>query len=175
MNALRKIRKVIDTVNFWVGTVAKFLLIAILFCLSFEVIARYVFNSPTIWAMDMSLQFLCALGALGGAYALLFNQHVRVDVFWGSWSVKTRAIVDLFTSVLFFIFMCFMVYQTVIMAQDSWMFQERMASVFAPPLYYVKTLIPIGSILLLLQGVSKLFHDIIAVATGESEDMRYID
>ena len=175
MNVLRKIRKIIDTVNFWVGTVAKYTLIAILFCLSFEVIARYLFNSPTIWAMDMSLQFLCALGALGGAYALLFNQHVRVDVFWGSWSDKKRAVVDLCTSVLFFIYMCFMVYQTITMAQDSWTFQERMASVFAPPLYYVKTLIPIGAILLLLQGIAKLIHDIMVLVTGQSEDMRYID
>ena len=175
MDALRKIRKVIDTVNYWVGTIAKYLLILIMAALSFEVIARYIFNSPTIWAQDMSRQFLCAMGALGGAFALLYNQHVRVDVFWGSWSDKTRGIVDICTSFLFFIFMAFMVYQSIIMAQDSWMFQERAATVFAPPLYYVKTLIPIGAILLLLQGIAKLIHDIIAVVTGKSEDMRYID
>ena len=175
MNALRKIRKVIDLINYYVGTVAKFLLLAILFALSFEVIARYIFNSPTIWAQDMSRQFLCAMGALGGGFTLLYNQHVRVDVFWGSWSDKTRGIVDICTSFLFFIFMCIMVYQTIVMAQDSWMFQERAATVFAPPLYYVKTLIPIGAILLLLQGIAKLIHDIIAFVTGKSEDMRYID
>ena len=175
MNALRKIRKGIDALNEYIGMVAKFILLAIVFCLCYEVIARYAFNSPTIWAQDLSTQALCALGALGGGYALLYNQHVRVDVFWGSWSERKRAIVDLCTSFLFLIYLVVLIYRTTEMAIDSWTFQERAASVFAPPLYYIKTVIPIGAILLFLQGISKIIHDIVAVVTGKSENLRTME
>ena len=57
LNVLRKIRKIIDTVDDFVGSIAKYVLLAILFCMAFEVVARYGFNSPTIWALDMSKQF----------------------------------------------------------------------------------------------------------------------
>ena len=175
LNVFRKIRKIIDTINDFVGSIAKYVLLAILFCMVFEVIARYGFNSPTIWALDLSKQFLCALGALSGGYVMLYNQHVRVDVFYGSWSDRTKGIVDIITCGLYLIFMVLLVYQTIIAAMDSWAFHERAATVFAPPLYYIKTVIPIGACLILLQAVSKLLHDIIAVVTGESEDLRTLD
>ena len=175
LNVLRKIRKAIDSINDFVGSIAKYILLAILFCMAFEVIARYGFNHPTIWALDLSKQFLCALGALSGGYVLLYNQHVRVDVFYGSWSDRTKGIVDIITCGLYMIFLVLLVYQTTIAAIDSWQFHERAATVFAPPLYYVKTIIPIGALLLLLQAISKLFHDIIAVVTGKSEDLRTLE
>lgn len=175
LNVLRKIRKVIDTFDDFVGKIAKYTLLAILFCMVFEVIARYGFNSPTIWALDLSRQFLCALGALSGGYVMLYDQHVRVDVFYGSWSVRTRAIVDILTCGLYLIFMVVLVYQTFIAAVDSWTLHERAPTVFAPPLYYIKAIIPIGACLILLQAISKIIHDIIAVVTGESEDLRTLD
>lgn len=175
LKAFGKIRNIIDTINDVVGKISKYILLIILFTLMFEVIARYVFNSPTIWVQDVSRQALCAMGALGGGYAMLYNQHVRVDVFYGSWSDRTRAIVDICTCVLYFIFMAFLVYQTIVSCMDSWAFNERMPSVFAMPLYYVKTIIPIGAILIMLQAVSKLLHDICTVITGKSEGLRSLD
>lgn len=175
LKVLGKIRNGIDALNEMVGKVSKYILLIILLSLMYEVIARYVFNSPTIWAQDVCKQALCALGAFGGSYALLYNQHVRVDVFYGSWSERTRAIVDICTCVLYMLFLVLLVYQTIISCMDSWFFHERMASVFAPPLYYIKTLIPVGAVLLLLQAISKLIHDIQTVITGKSEGLRTID
>lgn len=175
VSVLGAIRKGIDTLNDYVGRFAKYILLVILFCLSFEVIARYGFNSPTIWAQDISRQALCALGALGGGYTMLYNQHVRVDVFYGSWSDKTKAIVDICTCSLYLLFMILLVYQTVISCIDSWTFNERAATVFAPPLYYIKTIIPIGAVLILLQAVSNLIHDIQTLVTGKSEGLRTIE
>jgi len=175
LKVLGKIRHGIDTLNEYIGKFAKYILIAILFCLMFEVIARYVFNNPTIWAQDICKQALVALGSLGGGYALLYNQHVRVDVFYGSWSDKTRAIVDICTCALYMLFLVLLVYQTTISCIDSWNFGERMPTVFAPPLYYIKTVIPVGAFLLLLQAISKLIHDIQTVVTGKSEGLKHLD
>lgn len=175
LNVLGKIRNGIDTANDVIGRISKYILLVILFSLMFEVIARYIFNSPTIWVQDVCKQALCALGALGGSYALLYNQHVRVDVFYGSWSDRTKAIVDICTCALYMLYLVLLVYQTIVSCIDSWTFHERMASVFAPPLYYIKTVIPVGAILLLLQAISKLIHDIQTVITGKSEGLRSIE
>lgn len=175
LNVLGKIRNAIDTIDDFVGRIAKYSLLLILFFLMFEVIARYVFGSPTIWVQDMCKQALVFLGALGGGYTLLYNQHVRVDVFYGSWSDRTKAIVDICTCALYMLFLVLLSYQTIVSCIDSWTFGERMPTVFAPPLYYIKTVIPIGAVLLLLQAIAKLIHDIQTVITGKSEGLRHLD
>ncbi|MFA5638161.1 MAG: TRAP transporter small permease subunit [Anaerovoracaceae bacterium] len=172
MDKLRKIRNVIDTVNDWVGKIVRWLLVAICFILSFEVISRYFFDSPTIWAQDVSKQLLAVVGCMGGGYALLYNSHVKVDVFWERWSVRTRAIVDIFTSILFFVYLGLMLYNCFDMAAISWSFHERTTSVFAPVLYPLKTIIVIGVFFCFIQGISKLIHDILVILTGESENLR---
>ena len=175
MEVMMKIRKAIDTINEYVGMVAKFSLVIIGVALSYEVVSRYGFNNPTIWAQDVSKQALAIVGALGGSYAYLYNQHVRVDVLYGAWSDRKKAVVDMFTSVLFLVFVGLMVVMSIEMAKDSWFFKERATTVFAPPLYYIKTLIPIGAILMFLQGISKLLHDIMTIKTGKSEGLRHLD
>lgn len=172
MNTLRKIRHFIDTANDWVGRIFKWTLLVICGVLSFEVVSRYFFNSPTIWAQYIARQLLALVGCMGGGYAMLYNCHVQVDVFWERWSVRTRAIVDIFTSILFFIFVGLLVYNMVDMAKISWAFRERSTSVLAPILYPIKTLIAFGVFMCFIQGISKLIHDIIVLITGESENVR---
>lgn len=165
---------VIDTINESVGKIAKYLLLVILATLVFEVVSRYIFNSPTIWVADVSTQALAALGALGGGYALLYNQHVRVDVFYGAWNDRVKGIVDIITSLLLFVFTIVLFLKSLEMAIDAWTFQERASTTFAMPLWYIKTLMPLGTFLLFIQGIAKLLHDIIAVITGKSEDLKTI-
>ncbi|MCI8645479.1 MAG: TRAP transporter small permease subunit [Firmicutes bacterium] len=172
MKILRKARKIIDTINEFVGKIGKYVLLIILATLVFEVVSRYVFNSPTIWVADISTQALAALGALGGGYALLYNQHVRVDVFYGAWSDRLKGIVDIITSILFFTFTIVLFLKSLEMCMDAWNFRERSSTTFAMPLWYIKTLMPIGTFLLLIQGIAKLLHDITAIATGKSEDLK---
>lgn len=172
MNALRAARNLFDKINDVTGAIFKWTLIVIGGCLSFEVIVRYIFNNPTIWANDIAVQMLATLGCMGGGYAMLYNSHVRVDVFWDRWSIKVKAIVDIMTSLLFFIFICFLLYNSTKLAINSWAFNERATTVFALPLYPIKTMIIFGEIALLLQGFSKLIHDVIVLITGESENVR---
>ena len=172
LNSLRRIRCVIDTFNDWVGKIFRWVLLLICGLISFEVISRYFFNNPTIWTQDISRQLLALVGCMGGGYALLYNSHVQVDVFWEKWSVRTRAIVDIFTTILFFAFVGLLVYNCVQMAIFSWSFHERTTTVFAPIIYPIKTAIAVGVSFCFLQGISKLIHDVIVLITGESENLR---
>lgn len=52
----------------------------LVFCTVYEVVARYVFNRPTIWSFDITFMLHGSLFILTGAYALQKRSHVRIDV-----------------------------------------------------------------------------------------------
>lgn len=94
----------IDRLSLKAGEFVAYWSVIAVFVYYYEVIARYVFNSPTNWAHEgmylmFGMQYLIA-----GAYALLTESHVRVDVLYASWSARRKALVNLLTSVFFFIF-----------------------------------------------------------------------
>ena len=63
--------------------------------LVYEVVARYFFNAPTIWAYDMTFMLYGSFFMLGAAYTLQRSGHIRTDVFYARWSPRTQARVDL--------------------------------------------------------------------------------
>jgi TRAP-type mannitol/chloroaromatic compound transport system permease small subunit len=63
-----------------VGFIGLFLFPALIFVSVYEVVARYVFNAPTLWAFDLTFMIHGALFALTGAYGLQMKAHVRIDV-----------------------------------------------------------------------------------------------
>ncbi len=75
-----------------------------MFVYYYEVIARYVFNSPTNWAHEAMYLMFGMQYLISGAYAMLTESHVRVDIFYAPMPRKRKAWVDLLTSVFFFIF-----------------------------------------------------------------------
>ena len=68
----------------------------------FEVFMRYVLNSPTVWAFDMSYMLYGALFMMSGAYAVSRNSHVRGDFIYRKWSNRTQAKVDLTLYLIFY-------------------------------------------------------------------------
>ena len=70
----------------------------------YEVIARFVFNSPTNWVHESMFLMFGMQYMLSGAYAYREDQHVRVDVIYAKFSPRGKAIADIITSVFFFIF-----------------------------------------------------------------------
>ena len=75
-----------------------------MFVYYYEVLARYVFNSPTNWVHESMFLMFGMQYLLSGAYAYKEDQHVRVDVLYSKLSTRGKAICDIITSVFFFIF-----------------------------------------------------------------------
>ena len=70
----------------------------------FEVVSRYAFNSPTNWAHESMYLMFGMQYLISGSYALLCEDHVRVDIFYAPLSARRKAILDIITSLFFFIF-----------------------------------------------------------------------
>jgi TRAP-type mannitol/chloroaromatic compound transport system permease small subunit len=144
----------IDILNERVGYVVSFLLLPMTLISVIEVILRYVFNRPTIWAWDVNMMLLGALTVMAGGYALLKEGHVAMDAFVSRMSIRVSAVTALITSLLLFFGIGILVWQSGLAAWDSFLMREEVNSVWKPPLYPLKMLWPIGALLVLLQGVA---------------------
>jgi TRAP-type mannitol/chloroaromatic compound transport system permease small subunit len=165
---LRAIRA-IDTVGEWSGRVVRWLVVPLILTLGYEVIARYLFHAPTVWAYDLSYMLYGAHFMLGAGYALRRKAHIRTDVLYGRWPARRQGMVDAALYLLFFfpglVFFGLAGWDA---AYLSWLIGETSeASVWRPVLYPFKAVLPVTAALLLLQGVSEFLKSLHAARTGQ--------
>ena len=123
----------------------------------YEVLARYLFNAPTIWAYDLSYQLYGSHFMLGAAYALYRGAHIRTDVFYHKWSVRRKGVIDATLYILFFFpGMVFYFWMGWDEFTHSWDIGERSdASPWRPIIWPFKGIIPLAVLLLFIQGISE--------------------
>ena len=78
-----------------IGILASLALVPLVAATCWEVFSRYVLGEPTIWAYEVGYILTGSHFLLGMAYTLRSNDHIRIDVFSGHFSARTRAIIDL--------------------------------------------------------------------------------
>ena len=162
--------KIIDGMSEWVGKAASFLVLPLAAVMGYDVVARYIFNTATTWAYETTIFLFGALAILGIAYTHKLNAHINVDIIRRRFPPRFGAIVDLFTSLLFFAFCCVLLWKGVEMAWSSLKVLEISGRTpWEPPLYPIKLTIPIAAFLLLLQGLAKFARDLATAIKGSSE------
>ena len=134
----------------------------------YEVIMAYVFNAPTLWNFDFSMQMYGAILMMSGAYCLATESHVRGDVIYRLFKPKTQGWIDL---ILYFIFFFPGVLALAFYGFDyaalAWKIKETSWSSPAQiQIYMVKALIPAAGVTLIIQGISEVFRSIICIQTG---------
>jgi len=153
MRMLRLFVRPIDTLSEWSGRLVSILIPLTVAVITYEVVVRYAFRAPTIWAHETSIFLLGYCGMLAGAYVLKRNEHIRVDIVYGRLSPRTRAILDLITSPLFFFIMALIIYEGLKAGMLSLRINEHTASAWGPPLAHFRLIIPAGAFLLFLQAI----------------------
>jgi TRAP-type mannitol/chloroaromatic compound transport system permease small subunit len=153
----------IETINVKAGEYVAWWSLAAVFVYYYEVLARFLFNSPTNWVHESMFLMFGMQYMLSGAYAYREDQHVRVDVIYSKFSPRGKAIADIVTSVFFFIFVGTMLMTGYRFAADAVHLREVSFTEWGIQYWPVKLMIPIGAGLLLLQGAAKLVKDIIFV------------
>lgn len=158
----------IDSLSAGVGKAFAWCIMILTFSTVYEVLVRYVFNAPTVWAFDMSVQMYGALFMMAGAYTLSQGAHVRGDVVYRLLPVKVRAGVDLTLYILFLAPGAIaLMYYGYGFASDSWFYKEvSWSSPSRIQIYFFKTLIPIAGFLVLLQGFAEAARCVICLKTG---------
>ncbi len=152
---------IIDRISLWSGHFVCYWSMIAVFAYYYEVLARYVFNSPTNWAHEAMFLMFGMQYLLAGAYALREDAHVRVDVFYVRFSDRVKAMVDIAASVFFFIFVGALLWTGFVFARDSVAVWEVSFTEWAIQYWPVKATIALGAFLILLQGLSKLVKDVL--------------
>lgn len=127
----------------------------------YEVVARYVFDAPTIWAHQASYLMFGMQYLLAGGFALLHGDHVRVDVVYIKIPRRAQIGVDIFTSTFFFIFAVALAGSCLRFFTDSLDMQEVTEETWQVQFYPVKGAMVLGAFFLILAGLSKLIKDIL--------------
>jgi len=166
MLRLARIVSTIDAISRWSGYVAMFLVVALGLLMSTEVVARYVFNAPTLWATESTALVFGIYMMLAGAYTLLIHGHVTMDAVYSRLSLRRKAILDLLTSFLFFFFCGVLLWKGIPTAIKSVAMMEHSMSAWGAPYWPIKIAIPLGAFLILLQGLAKFTRDFHIALTG---------
>lgn len=157
---MRRYCIIIGKINLFLGKVLQWTILPISAIVMFEVIARYVFNRPTIWAWDVNVQLLAIMATLGGGYVLLNDDHVRVDILVAKFSRRKRAILDSFTGILTIVALGILTWHLSDVAITSVKYLEVHWSYWAPPVYPLRILMAFGSLMLLLQAIAVFLQNI---------------
>lgn len=181
----RPITAFVDVLNLWAGRILCLLLVPLMLVMVFEVFSRSMFGvlasydmadvarawgfGPTLWVYDISrmLGGVLFMGAAG--YALMRGVHIRADFIFRNWSLKTQATVDATLYLLFYFpAMLFFFWSSLDYTLDSMGFkgifevwgrwEEASDSTWAPYLWPARIFMPIGALLLFLQGFAELFR-----------------
>jgi TRAP-type mannitol/chloroaromatic compound transport system permease small subunit len=158
---MRRYFIIIGKINLFLGKVLQWTILPISAIVMFEVIARYVFNRPTIWAWDVNVQLLALMATLGGGYVLLNDDHVRVDILVAKFSMRKRAILESFTGLLTIVALGILTWHLIDVAVTSVKYLEVDWSYFAPPVYPLRCLMAFGSLMLFLQAIAIFLKNIL--------------
>jgi TRAP-type mannitol/chloroaromatic compound transport system permease small subunit len=167
--ALLKTTRAIDAFSEWSGKSIAWLILPLVFGLTYEGISRYAFNAPTTWAYDLSYMLYGALFMLGAHYTLLKGAHIRTDMLWEKFSPRKKGLIDAIAYVFFFFpAMILLFYASVDEAWHSFRMGELSEqTAWRPILWPFKAVVPLTSLLLLIQGVSELLKSLYAARTGQ--------
>lgn len=165
IKALKGFCSGIDNLNEWMRRIFSWLIVPLTLIVVYDVIMRYVFNRPTVWAWDLNVQLLGALIALGSGYCLLTNSHIGVDVIPERLSPRKRQVLELFTYVIFIFSVGVLLWQTTLAAWTSVQRREMFNSYWMPPIYPLKIAMFVGTLLLWLQGIAKFLRNVLSITS----------
>lgn len=120
-----------------------------------EVTMRYLFNMPTVWGMELATLLFGPYFLLGGPYVLHLRGHVSMDLLYQRLSARTRRMVDLVNLPIIMAFCMILLWYTVPVTVDSFMYGETSFSAWNPPIWWTKAAVPISLVLLLAQALAE--------------------
>ena len=157
MSFLLRLSRAIDALNERVGHLVYWLILAAVLVSAGNAMVRYAFDMSSNGWLELQWYLFSAVFLLAAGYTLLHNEHVRIDVIIGRFSPQTRAWVDLLGGLFFLLPMAIVI--TVLswpVFVESWTRNEVSSDAGGLLRWPVKLLIPIGFLLLVLQGISEI-------------------
>lgn len=165
MQFLEKIVTIIDNISDKIGYLVGWLTTLMVLVVFYDTVMRYVFNKGNVALQELEWHLFAVVFLIGAAYTLKEGGHVRVDIIFINLSEKTKAWLD-FTGTLIFLipFSIMVILSTKGFIVNSWNVREISPDPGGLPARYIlKTMIPLGFSLLLVQGLSQVFKNLMII------------
>jgi TRAP-type mannitol/chloroaromatic compound transport system permease small subunit len=151
-----------------VGRVLSWIVVPLMLVVVYEVICRYVFNSPHSWSMDIISWLMAGHFMLLSGYTLLHDGHIRMDLVYGRLTKKWKAVADIVGYCLLFLpFVTAMLWATAVLTKSAWSYKEMTTTSPQLPIYAVKTVAPVAMVLLLVTGIVGVLRAVWVLRRGE--------
>lgn len=165
-----------DGLSEFVGRAISWLTLGMIGVLMTEIIFRYFLNAPTLWAHETSTMLYGAFCMLAGCYTLRHRGHVRSEVIWGVLPKRGQAFCDVLIFSSGFVVLAIFLKLSIAFAAESWAVLEYSnKSMWQPPLYPIKTVIPIAVGLVLLQNIAELLRSVLTLLNIDYDDPRELE
>lgn len=165
---IRRISHAIDRINVLVGQSVSFLIWVGIAVLCFEVVARYAFGQPTIWAHGYTQRIFGSYFILVGAYTLVQREHVRVDIFLTPEPSRRNALLDLINYGFLIVWGTVLTSEGWAFFQDAWKWAEVDDSALGHPMWPPKLALFVGSLLITVQGVNEAVKSLLTLISPQS-------
>lgn len=170
--------RAVGGLNWIVGQTLSWLALGTVLVCFTVVVQRYFFHTSMLWMQDLYVWLAGAMFTGVAGFALLRNDHVRVDIFYRPWPVRRKAMADLFGVVFFLLPFMYVVwtYGWVNVAR-SWGLREGSGNIGGMPgLFILKSFILVFAALITLQGLAMAARAILVLMGREEmlpENLRY--
>jgi len=179
----------IEAMNRVIGRMAMYLIFVLMAVLLWSSTSK-VFMTPSGWTLETAQFVMVAYFVLGGPYSIQLGSNVRMDLFYGDWSPKTKAWVDAITVFFLIFYLGVLLYGGLVStayslgyfgsepfdfflslittfftegpsaAGEKLGFLERSPTAWRPWLWPIKTILCLGVFLMILQSLAEFFKDI---------------
>ncbi|RUV71254.1 MAG: TRAP transporter small permease subunit [Mesorhizobium sp.] len=163
--AIRSFIRGVEAVNRVVGLFSMYLIFIMIGVLLYSSIMK-TFSIPPLWTLEMAQFLMIAYFMLGGGYSLIGDSHVRMDLWYGRWSLRGRARVDIFTVVFLVVYLGFMLHGGFSSSAYALRYGETSYSSWGPYMAPIKIVMCVGIFLMLLQAIAEWLKDIAAARGG---------
>lgn len=165
--AIKVYVRYVDGFNRVVGRMAMYMIFVMIGVLLLSSVSRTIFDTYFIWNIEMAQFLMAAYYLLGGGYTMQLGSHVRMDLLYGRWSPRGKAIGDICTSFFLIFYLVLLLYGGISSTEYALYYGQKNYSSWAPPLAPIKIIMVIGITMMLLQAISILFKDV-AKVRGET-------
>ncbi len=174
MSLLHKLDLLFARLAHFCGVLACAAMILLLLNVFYDVVMRYAFNDVSIAMQELEWHLFSTVFLLGIPYAIKENSHVRVDILYDRWSVKTQSYVNLFGAVFFILPFVFLVsYYSINFAVDAYQMGEGSGDPGGlPHRWLIKSLIPFSFIMLGLASLGIIPHSLIILMNPSSSSSK---
>ena len=164
--ALRAFVRIVDAVNRRVGRATMYLLFVMMAVLLWSSISKLALV-PSLWTLETAQFLMVAYFMLGGPYSLQLGSNVRMDLFYGSWSPRTRATVDALTVLALIFYLGVLLYGGWQSTAYALEYGERSRTAWRPPMAPIKIAMCLAIFLMILQSLAILVRDVARIRGEE--------